>query len=222
MWIAGIALSCYLTALLTSFDKSKLEATRVLELGAGLGLPSCLCRELGVGTVHATDYWEGDLNFGGPVDKERLIPHMLFGENLEFNVVQSAGVVSGDKAEKRSNVSVDKLDWYSEADVYRAKECADPSLIVASDVVYYAEDAPPLARALETLLDDSGDTKTKREILLFLSLYNERKGLQEFREMITSRPGWNSSEEKIKLCMMNDELDSFKEEYSILLVKISN
>ncbi|KAL3791827.1 hypothetical protein HJC23_002458 [Cyclotella cryptica] len=231
VWKCALALSCHLISLLSNYHingESDVESIRVLELGAGCGLPSCVCREMGVGGVLATDYWEEQNgNFGRPLDKERLVPHWLFGVNLDFNVVQGAGIISERKNEEQRSLSVRKLDWHNEVDVLEAKAVFNPNLIIASDVVYYVEDVPPLVRVLELLLEhaSSGDSTT-REVILFLSVYTERKGLNEFRrmvkEMVNTHSGWVSSEEEVDFSLMTKELDSFEEKYSILKLTITN
>jgi len=231
VWKCALALSCYLISLFGNChnnDESDIDSIRVLELGAGCGLPSCVCREMGMGGVLATDYWEEQNgNFGRPMDKERLIPHWLFGVNLDFNVVQGAGIMREGNSQEQRSVSVRKLDWHNEVDVLEAKALFDPNLIIASDVVYYVEDVPPLVRALELLLEqDSSKHRTAREVILFLSVYTERIGLDEFREMVkemvNAHPGWDSSEEEVDFCLMTKQLDSFEEIYSILKLTIKN
>ncbi|KAL7518665.1 hypothetical protein ACHAWX_003476 [Stephanocyclus meneghinianus] len=231
VWKCALALSCYLIRLFDNFhnnNESDIKSVRVLELGAGCGLPSCVCREMGVGGVLATDYWEeqsGD--FGRPMDKERLVPHWLFGVNLDFNVVQSAGIMREGNSSAQRSVFSRKLDWHNEVDVLEAKALFDPNLIIASDVVYYVEDVPPLVRALELLLEHgSSNDRTAREVILFLSVYTERIGLKEFRdmvkEMVDAHPGWDSSEQEVDFCLMTKELDSFEEKYRILKLTIKN
>ena len=215
-----------MVSLFDNYDESELKSTRVIELGAGLGLVSCVCREVGVGKVLATDFWEDRMSFDKSWDEERLIPHKLFGENLNFNVVRCAGIEG--KRIDADAITVGKLDWGSEVDAFKTKMMFDPTLIVGSDIVYRAEDAPPLIRTLELLMGGESSTETPVETILFLD-YNGRndKDVDDFRNMIKERvqsyPGWSLSEEELKLCYWMDQTrESFQEEYSLLELRISN
>lgn len=226
LWRAGLALSCYLVSILDEYDETRLKSMRVLELGAGLGLASCVCREVGVGKVLATDFWEERRSFDKPRDKERLIPHQLFGLNLDFNVVKCAGI-EGQRLDADS-ISVGKLDWGSEIEAFRTKMIYDPTLIVGSDIVYRAEDAPPLIRTLELLMGGESSNETPVDTILFLD-YNGRNDddVNAFRvmikDMVDSYAGWILSEEELKLCYWMDETGkSFQEDYGILEIRISN
>lgn len=227
VWRCALALSCHLVSLFDTYDESQLKSMRVLELGAGLGLPSCVCREVGIGKVLATDFWDEREGFDKSLDNERLIPHKLFGTNLDFNVVKCAGIAS--QRQNSDGISVDKLDWGSEVGTFRTKVMFDPTLIIASDVVYRAEDAPILVRALELLMGgESATSATNVEAILFLD-YNGRNtpDVDAFRsilnEMVTAHSGWSISEVPLKFCYWMDEShESFDEEYSVLEVRISN
>ena len=226
IWRCGLALSCYLVSIFDHYDESQLESTRVIELGAGLGLASCVCRELGVGKVMATDFWEEQTGFGKSLDKKRLIPHKLFGDNLEFNVVKCAGIAN--HRQEESEVLVAKLDWSSEVDAFRTKVMFDPTLIIGSDIVYRAEDTPPLLRTLELLMGEESSINTPVQAILFLD-YNGRndEDVNEFRfqikELVNSNDGWALIEEELKLCYwMDKNRETYQEKYSILEVRISN
>ena len=226
VWRCGLALSCYLVSIFDHYDESQLESMRVIELGAGLGLASCVCREVGVGKVMATDFWEEQSGFGKSWDKKRLIPHKLFGVNLEFNVVRCAGIAN--QRQDENAILVGKLDWSSEADAFRTKVVFDPTLIVGSDIVYRPEHAPPLLRTLELLMGGKSSIDTPVQAILFLD-YNGRneKDVNDFRiqlkELVDSYEGWILTEQELKLCYwMDEKLESYQEEYSILEVRISN
>ena len=226
LWECGLALSCHLVSLFDNYSESELDSVRVVELGAGLGLASCVCREIGVGKVLATDFWEELTSFDKSLDKKRLIPHKYFGVNLEFNVKKSAGIAS--QRQHSDSVEVGKLDWGSEVDAFRTKVTFDPTLIIGSDLVYRAEDCPPLVRTLELLLGGESSTDTKVEAILFLD-YNERndEDVDAFRvmvkDMVSSHSGWSLVEDELKLCYwMDDKGEKFQQEYSMLEVTISN
>jgi hypothetical protein len=225
LWKCALGLSCHLVSMFDDREEVDLQSMRMLELGAGLGLLSCVCREMGVGKVMATDFWEDTMSFGKSLDKERLIPHKLFGVNLDFNVVKYAGIES--QRRDADTITVDKLDWNNEVDAFRTKMIYDPTLIVASDVVYNADDCLPLVRTLELLMGGEASTETPVEAILWLD-HNERKEkeVNEFRvalnKMIGSHSGWRLAEEQYKLCYWMDEGGGFEEEYSILEIKLAN
>jgi predicted nicotinamide N-methyase len=232
IWPSTLALSCYLVSTFGD-DTSSIARHRIIELGSGCGLASSVCRELGVEGVLATDYWEepnGTLKLANPADGKRLLPANLFGVNLDFNVVKCAGV--GNVDVDTDQYAVQKLDWYNEFEAFQAKISFRPNLIIASDVVYYEEDVPPLVRTLEILLNDGdqqeanegtvigsdfGERKVltmetaqqsqQREALLFLPLDKDRKGLPEFQEqvkkLVDSYSGWSLDEKEVKLCLMD-------------------
>lgn len=226
LWRCGLALSCHLVSLFDIYSESELDSMRVVELGAGLGLASCVCREVGVGKVLATDFWEELTSFDRSLDKKRLIPHKLFGVNLEFNVKKSAGIAS--QRQHSDSIEVSKLDWGSEEDAFRTKVVFDPTLIIGSDVVYRSEDCPPLVRTLELLLGGESTTNTKVEAILFLD-YNGRndEDVDAFRvmikDMVSLHSEWSLAEDELKLCYwMDDTGENFQQEYSMLEVTISN
>lgn len=143
----------------------------VLELGAGCGLPSIVCRDiLQVPQVIATDFWYPEQQ--SQRVKDRLVPEVWHGINLQYNVErQHQGAV------------VKPLDWH---DLESVRQAATPSvdLVIASDVVYYHMDIVPLWNTIETLLRECGALK----VVLVLPVKPEtRESLPAFVEVLESK-----------------------------------
>lgn len=215
VWKTGRALACHLASGRVSGKR------RILELGAGVGLPSCVCRDVWRGeeaaeAILATDFWEeksegGEMQFGNSdsVDKARLFPSYMFAKNLEFNLIHSAGLPGGE-LQNDERCSVQKLDWHSEIDTLSAN-MFDADLIIGSDIVYYLEDVEPLIQTLKVLMDDE---ESRKEALLVLALDQERKGLPKFREKLkelVTFKNWELTSDVVELreTGMLDETERF-------------
>lgn len=236
VWKGGHALACHLASGRVSGKR------RILELGAGVGLPSCVVRshwrgEEAAKAILATDFWEerpegGEMQFGnsGSVDKERLFPSYMFATNLEFNLIQSAGLPISSVGEnsgsnegelqKDERCAVQKLDWHNEFDTYSAK-MFDADLIIGSDIVYYPEDVEQLIHTLTVLIDVE---ESRKEALLVLSLDQERRGLPKFRQMLdelATSKNWELTSDVVELRQTNSDGDG-KEAERFLVLTIVN
>ena len=144
----------------------------VLELGAGCGLPSILCRDvLQIPRVVATDFWYPDQDPSQRI-QERLIPEVWHGINLEYNVQRL-----------QQGAMVRPLDWH---DLDSVRQAANPpiDLVIASDVVYYHMDIEPLWNTMNVLLKECGAKK----IVLVLPVKPEtRESLPMFVELLESK-----------------------------------
>jgi predicted nicotinamide N-methyase len=165
----------------------------VLELGAGCGLPSIVCRDvLQIPTVVATDFWY--VGEDSEREKERLVPETWHGINLEYNVVQGQT--------KEGGALVKRLDWH---DLETVRQAAGPSvdLVIGSDLIYYPMDIQPLWNTIETLLQDCGASKV---VLLSPLKPETREAFPAFLELLNSksnseRTGANYLLERQKLCL---------------------
>ena len=146
--------------------------TSVLELGAGCGLPSILCRDvLQIPRVVATDFWYADPDPAQRIQL-RLVPEVWHGINLEYNVQRlDQGAI------------VRPLDWH---DLDSVRQAATPKidLVIASDVVYYHMDTEPLWNTMNVLLRECG----ARKVVLVLPVKPEtRESLPMFVELLESK-----------------------------------
>ncbi len=166
IWDSSVALCLYLGLQADALTTGK----NILELGAGCGLPSVVCRdELRASSVLATDFWEKE-NDG--FDEDRLVPTKYHGLNLEHNVATAASVAR-----------VQCLDWHDRESAILARDSFQPDLIIGSDLVYYPMDVEPLLNVLEILLKES---QTRAALALPLAPAN-REALPEFREKVQVR-----------------------------------
>lgn len=138
IWTAAVALGLYLVK-----ESSKVTGKQILELGAGVGLPSLVCQyELGASNVVATDFWDPDEFFSTGGDA----PGRSFGENLYFNLCQGKVIKPFDQ-----QTMAQRLDW-TDLDSIKAAlatfEGGTPDLIVGSDLVYHPEIVEPLISVL--------------------------------------------------------------------------
>lgn len=189
IWDTSLALCLYLG----QQQQSLIEGKRILELGAGCGLPSALCRdELKADAILATDFWETETD---DFDKDRLVPTKFHGLNLEHNV---CGVNNkNNSCQTVVETAVQRLDWHDRFSATSARDSFRPDLVIGSDLVYYPMDVEPLLDVLEILLvgDDNnneGDLSSpeQRKIRAVLSLPlapAEREALPEFRSKLPER-----------------------------------
>jgi predicted nicotinamide N-methyase len=164
VWEASIAMCLYFASC-----PDKIMGKRIMELGAGIGLPSVVFRDvLGAESVLATDFWRlGEEEF----DKARLVPDKWHGMNLEYNVQQQG----------KKGARVQRLDWHNPDSIGFAK-AFNADLIVGSDLVYYPSDIQPLWNTIKTLMD--GEVGAK-EVILFSPLPPvTREALPEFRDFL--------------------------------------
>ena len=173
IWPSSIALCCHL------LSHTIMENTnKILELGAGCGLPSAflLASSSHTNLVMATDFWQSNDDAN---DKDRLFPNSLFGTNLEYNI---------QKNENTKNVGqVVKYDWHK----YQALDDENhpirqfaPNIIIGSDLIYYPEDVEPFLQTLKRLLSNQKD-KVDMAIFFFpLSKDTKREALPEFQRQI--------------------------------------
>jgi predicted nicotinamide N-methyase len=164
IWPSSIALSLYLQSRGKDSDQQRQV---VLELGAGCGLPSLVCRDVlpWVESVIATDFWSLSEE---PFDKDRLVPQPWHGINLEYNVQQHL-----------PRARVERLDWHSPSQFASIKEA---DLVIGSDLIYYPMDVQPLWSTLQHFLDNNG--ATTKEALLVFPLDDTREALPEFLQVL--------------------------------------
>ena len=131
VWDAALALSAFLLQLPEAAPE--LGRRRVLELGAGPGLPGLVLGSLdgGAVTVQLTD----------------VIPATL--DNLRHNVSQLP---------RSTAVSVEELDWHAPVETTRARY-ADVDLVLAADVVYEPALALPLLATIGAVLEGKPDAR---------------------------------------------------------------
>eukprot|EP00566_Odontella_aurita_P020933 CAMPEP_0113596846 /NCGR_PEP_ID=MMETSP0015_2-20120614/40606_1 /TAXON_ID=2838 /ORGANISM="Odontella" /LENGTH=356 /DNA_ID=CAMNT_0000504493 /DNA_START=49 /DNA_END=1119 /DNA_ORIENTATION=- /assembly_acc=CAM_ASM_000160 len=196
VWPSSVALCLHLAA-----HPEAVRGRRVLELGAGCGLPSLLCRDaLGANAVLATDFWELDDRAvdGGRkflcrdalganavlatdfwelddrvVDggRKEPIPARLHGINLEHNV-------------RGEGAQVQRVDWHDPVTVSGASSFG-ADLIIGSDLVYYPSNVQPLMDTLQALLEE-GRGAPEAFLISPLPPEVERTSLPEFREKLPS------------------------------------
>lgn len=171
VWPSSLALCLWLVHEFGGSDAASLGS--VLELGAGCGLPSIVCRDaLKVPMVVATDFWYSDeIEW----EAERLVPEVWHGINLKYNVQRP-----------EQGALVRKLDWHGQTSVKEAATAIGPTidLVIGSDLIYYPMDLAPLWNTLETLLKDCG----ARKIVLVSPLKPEtRESMPAFLELVESK-----------------------------------
>ena len=140
---------------------------RVLELGAGCGLPSRLCWELGAAAVLATDFWEQP---DTPTERKDVVPDPLHALNLQYN----------------TQTAVQRVDWNDLETVRQAQAIFQPDIILGSDLVYYPVNVQPLLDTLQELLPLENNPKSAQFAVLMSPLPpdHEREGLPEFRQRL--------------------------------------
>ena len=191
VWPSAIALS----ACLLADDTIKLKNKKIIELGAGCGLPSAyLANDKGVTHQHsilATDYWEEDVvatvdgkqsSTDDPLYRnsalgqtakngDRLIAKKLFGTNLAYNI----------GSDENDHASVKRLDWHDEMGIFKLASDYCPDVIIGSDLVYYPMDTVPLLQTIEILCKAGG---AKYVLLIFPLGSDNREALPDFRERL--------------------------------------
>lgn len=174
IWPSSIALCCHLLS-----DTSILKNDyKILELGAGCGLPSAfLLASSHTNSVLATDFWQSD----DGNDKDRLFPNSLFGTNLDYNI---------QKNRNNNNVGqVIKYDWHEypslDDESHPIRQFA-PDIIVGSDLIYYPEDVDPFLQTLKRIVSNDN---VKMAIFFFpMSEDTKREALPEFQRKIMQEP----------------------------------
>jgi predicted nicotinamide N-methyase len=153
-------------------DSPSVRPESVLELGAGCGLPSIVCRDvLQIPSVVATDFWY--VGEDSEREKERLVPEVWHGINLVYNVERT----------KDEAALVKRLDWH---DLETVRQAAGPTidLVIGSDLVYYPMDIEPLWNTIETLLQDCGASKV---VLIAPVKPETREALPAFLELLDTK-----------------------------------
>lgn len=194
VWSSSLALCL----LLTHHQKDKIENQRVLELGAGCGLPSVVCRDvLGAKSVVATDFW---MEPEDAFDKDRLVPEVWHGINLQFNVDQ------------KPRAKAQRLDWH---DLDSVRKC-QADIVVGSDLIYYPMDLEPLWNTMDILLEECG----AKEILLVSPLQPDtREAFPAFRELLEAKSKEGFRVEMEELSLYKDE--QMREENKDRFLKMS-
>jgi predicted nicotinamide N-methyase len=197
VWPSSIVLSLVLMHDLNHNKQNTATLQSVLELGAGCGLPSVLCRDvLQIPCVIATDFWyssraEGAMN--EQWESDRLVPEHWHGVNLEYNVVENRQESDEDKA--ASIAYVRKVDWHDLQSVRRVVEetstLAKIDLVIGSDIIYYPMDMEPLWNTLETLLKECFAQKV---ILVSPLKQNLREALPAFEELLATKSSLQGGE----------------------------
>lgn len=174
VWPSAIALSL---ALMNEFGAQPKPAS-VLELGAGCGLPSVVCRDvLKMSSVVATDFWYEESAAAESIrDMDRLIPEVYHGINLRYNVAQG---------HDEARVRVIQLDWHTDSQDIQRRIGPPVDLVIGSDLVYYPADVEPLWSTIESLLR-YGDRPTK--VILMAPLKPDvREAMPAFLELLEDK-----------------------------------
>jgi len=178
VWPTGLALSLYLGRLLR--DRERLS---ILELGAGCGLPSIICRDAPqVSSIVASDFWYESAE--AEFDKDRLVPETYHGINLQYNVL------SDDSGSTRRSF-VERLDWNDLDTVQDAVDVATGvtgqlDIVIGSDLIYHGMNGQPLWQTMEALLNSSQERAPTIVIFSPLEPF-VREGLPEFRSMLETK-----------------------------------
>jgi len=201
IWPSALALSLALVREFGIMSKNIDPIHRprsVLELGAGCGLPSVVCRDVLQLPVTATDFWyEGQ----GSVDRDmdRLIPEVYHGINLRYNVIGAAptSAVStrfgGGQERESTPARVELLDWHK---IETVQKIGPIDLVIGSDVIYYPMDIEPLWKTMESLLKDGGASK----IILMLPLKpDQREALPAFMELLEKKSSSEGCEYRLEI-----------------------
>ena len=188
VWPSAIVLSCLLAN-----DSINLKDKKIIELGAGCGLPSTLLANTNgvVNSILATDYWEEEVTVDSTQTSsstdslyrnsalgqrtnsgDRLMAKSLFGRNLAYNI----------GTDENENVFVKRLDWHDEMGIFKVATDYKPDVIIGSDLVYYPMDTLPLLQTIEMLCKAGG----AKEALLIFPLNDGREALPDFRERLES------------------------------------
>lgn len=193
VWSSAIALSLYLC---NYQDLTKDQS--VMELGAGCGLPSALCRDvLGAASVLATDFWMLPTS---EWEKDRLIPENWHGVNLEFNICNDAS----------KNANIQQLDWHKSDSIREALQIGKPKIVIGSDLVYYPTDVAPLWNTIEICLKE-GDVD---QVLLLSPLKpTMREALPEFRQLLEDKGKDGFTVEMDGLTLHQDEIGNSMEHF---------
>lgn len=188
VWPSSLALSLLLThEYYDSTASSTPRVSSILELGAGCGLPTLVCRDVLHGLssrIVATDFWyEADEEF----DKDRLVPETYHAMNLRYNVLEAKTATTPQISQ--SLVKVKRLDWYKPGN---AKDIAlenSVDLVIGSDLIYYPADLDPLWRTLQSLLEEGGASKIILVSPYSLSGSTKREAFPAFWERLLSEDG---------------------------------
>lgn len=170
IWPSSLVLSMYLCA-----NKNKIQHRNILELGAGVGLPSLVCRDdLGAASVVATDFWKEE-SFEDDNKSDSLdvnMPTHWHGENLQYNVQDIS-----------KNAFTQSLDWTNPESTRKILEKFDIDIVIGSDLIYYEHVMHPLWNTLEILLERVD------EVILFSPLIakGKRQALPAFRDLLESK-----------------------------------
>jgi len=190
LWDASMALCLHLGQ-----QPSLVRGKRVLELGAGCGLPSVVCRDLlQADAILATDFWQKE---DDTFDGDRLVPTKFHGLNLEYNIVKNRGN-ENKNGDRVVETAVQRLDWHDRASAVSARDSFRPDIIIGSDLMYYPMDIEPLLNVLETfLIGEGNDNKEEsssssseiktRAVLVSALPPVEREALPEFRSKLPVR-----------------------------------
>lgn len=143
LWPSGLILSLVLASHQLHPDwKLDAKSLSVVELGAGVGLPSCVARHvLHAAHVTAMDFWA--LPEAAVVDHGRYVPTVHHGDNLRHNLVDRTAGGSTTRA------AVARLDWRHDDP---RPLFAAANVLLGSDLLYDAPDIKPLWRTLVRFL----------------------------------------------------------------------
>jgi hypothetical protein len=190
VWPASLALALHLVAAASCPSGNQIQGQRILELGAGCGLPSMVARDLGAAAVRATDFWATGDDFGA-ADGNRLIPHAYHGVNLDYNVVGQQQSGSSQTASTATTASVQRLDWHTPESIAAARAFG-ADWIVGSDLIYYPSDVAPLWETLLVLMEGASGAG---KVSIFAPLPPVvRHGLADFQKRLEEQATGAGSE----------------------------
>lgn len=219
IWPTSLALSLYFMA-----HPDQIQGKRVMELGAGCGLPSVLFRDvLDADAVLATDFWLLNDEYDADSDKDdgRLVPLKYHGMNLEYNVALSPADNEERNDKKAEAASVQHLDWHDSQSVGAARDDFGADLIVGCDLIYYPDDVEPLWKALQMLMEE-GKRNNSPTILLCSPIQPiVRDALPNFRQFLKEQDEATMGDYRVEMSemtMYENEVGNSAESFLRMLI----
>jgi len=145
VWYTAVALAQYL-----AMDPVKIKNKRILELGAGVGIPGIVASKCGAKSVTLSEFgFDGEVDgilIEDKVGDKRLLPSALLS-NLKYNLMLN----------ECKQATVRHLDWYdySNNTTSLMSKQDNYDLIIGSDLVNWEDDVIPLIETLKYFLSSN-------------------------------------------------------------------